>query len=149
MPDDKQNQQQARLQKRIDRLQQEWDLSDEKLRLMRRQRITETRNEEKFRLQEAIDQAQMEQDEIEQQLMDLYEQLASAQSGQLVGKLKTAVRRPDLRRMASNPLLLTVMALVHTHRGELPGNAHCSTKTPSIFCYSTGINATAAIQHSC
>jgi hypothetical protein len=76
MPDDKQNQQQARLQKRIDRLQQEWDLSDEKLRLMRRQRITETRNEEKFRLQQAIDQTQMEQDEIEQQLMDLHEQIA-------------------------------------------------------------------------
>jgi hypothetical protein len=47
-------------------------------------------------------------------------QLATAKSSQLASKLKTAVRRPDLRRMASNPLLLTVMALVHTHRGELP-----------------------------
>ena len=31
-----------------------------------------------------------------------------------------AVRRPDLWRLASNPLLLTVMALVHTHKGRLP-----------------------------
>jgi len=35
-------------------------------------------------------------------------------------KLSQAVRRPDLIRLAQNPLLLTVMALVHTHKGELP-----------------------------
>ncbi len=34
--------------------------------------------------------------------------------------LRSAVRRPDLRELASNPLLLTVMALVHTHKGRLP-----------------------------
>ena len=34
--------------------------------------------------------------------------------------LQTAVRRPDLWRLAPNPLLLTVMALVHTHKGQLP-----------------------------
>jgi hypothetical protein len=34
--------------------------------------------------------------------------------------LRAAVRRPDLWRLASNPLLLTVMALVHTHKGRLP-----------------------------
>lgn len=38
----------------------------------------------------------------------------------LARKLKAAVRRPDLWPMASNPLLLTVMALVHTHKGRLP-----------------------------
>jgi hypothetical protein len=38
----------------------------------------------------------------------------------LTGGLRGAVRRPDLWRLASNPLLLTVMALVHTHRGRLP-----------------------------
>jgi formylglycine-generating enzyme required for sulfatase activity/energy-coupling factor transporter ATP-binding protein EcfA2 len=38
----------------------------------------------------------------------------------LTSKLQTAVRRPDLWRLASNPLLLTVMALVHTHKGRLP-----------------------------
>ena len=38
----------------------------------------------------------------------------------LVQRLKTAVRRPDLWRLAPNPLLLTVMALVHTHQGRLP-----------------------------
>ncbi|MCP4418818.1 MAG: SUMF1/EgtB/PvdO family nonheme iron enzyme, partial [Chloroflexi bacterium] len=38
----------------------------------------------------------------------------------VVQQLKTAVRRPDLWRLASNPLLLTVMALVHAHQGRLP-----------------------------
>jgi formylglycine-generating enzyme required for sulfatase activity len=35
-------------------------------------------------------------------------------------RLQDAVRRPDIRRLAPNPLLLTVMALVHTHKGKLP-----------------------------
>lgn len=35
-------------------------------------------------------------------------------------RLQEAVRRPDLWRLASNPLLLTTMALVHTHKGRLP-----------------------------
>jgi len=35
-------------------------------------------------------------------------------------RLQEAVRRPDLHGMAGNPLLLTVMALVHTHKGRLP-----------------------------
>lgn len=34
--------------------------------------------------------------------------------------LQGALRRPDLWPLASNPLLLTVMALVHTHKGRLP-----------------------------
>jgi hypothetical protein len=34
--------------------------------------------------------------------------------------LQTAVRRPDLWRLASNPLLLMVVTLVHTHKGRLP-----------------------------
>ncbi|GJL62685.1 MAG: hypothetical protein NPIRA04_13390 [Nitrospirales bacterium] len=38
----------------------------------------------------------------------------------LTGRLKEAVRRHDLQRLAPNPLLLTVMALVHTHKGRLP-----------------------------
>ena len=37
------------------------------------------------------------------------------------GRMKEAVHaKPDVRRIAANPLLLTVMALVHTHKGELP-----------------------------
>ena len=35
-------------------------------------------------------------------------------------ELQTAVRRPDLWRLAPNPLLLAVMALVHAHKGRLP-----------------------------
>ena len=38
----------------------------------------------------------------------------------LTQKFQGAVRRPDLWRLASNPLLLTVMALVHSHKGRLP-----------------------------
>jgi len=38
----------------------------------------------------------------------------------LTRRLREAVRRPDLWRLAPNPLLLTVMALVHTHKGRLP-----------------------------
>jgi len=38
----------------------------------------------------------------------------------MIGRLQEAVKRPDLKRLAPNPLLLTVMALVHTHKGRLP-----------------------------
>ncbi len=38
----------------------------------------------------------------------------------LTSKLQQAVRKQDMWRLASNPLLLTVMALVHTHKGRLP-----------------------------
>ncbi|MCB0062549.1 MAG: SUMF1/EgtB/PvdO family nonheme iron enzyme [Caldilineaceae bacterium] len=38
----------------------------------------------------------------------------------LSDRLQRAVFRPDLLRLARNPLLLTVMALVHTHKGQLP-----------------------------
>ena len=38
----------------------------------------------------------------------------------LTRSLNEALHRPDLWRLAPNPLLLTVMALVHTHKGRLP-----------------------------
>jgi predicted NACHT family NTPase len=38
----------------------------------------------------------------------------------MTSRLQEAVERPDLQRLAPNPLLLTVMALVHTHKGRLP-----------------------------
>ena len=49
--------------------------------------------------------------------------LGSIKRGAVAGvtrHLQQAVRRPDLWRLASNPLLLAVMALVHTHKGQLP-----------------------------
>ena len=49
--------------------------------------------------------------------------LGSIKRGAVAGvtrQLQQAVRRPDLWRLASNPLLLAVMALVHTHKGQLP-----------------------------
>ena len=42
------------------------------------------------------------------------------ESDDLANRLKQAVRRPDLWHLASNPLLLTVMSLVHTHKQRLP-----------------------------
>ncbi len=38
----------------------------------------------------------------------------------LTRQLQDAVRRPDIWRLAPNPLLLTVIGLVHTHKGRLP-----------------------------
>ncbi len=38
----------------------------------------------------------------------------------LTRRLQQAIKRPDLRQLAGNPLLLTVMALVNTHKGRLP-----------------------------
>jgi len=38
----------------------------------------------------------------------------------LVARLQEAVQRSDIARLAPNPLLLTVMALVHAYRGRLP-----------------------------
>ncbi|MBI9085626.1 MAG: SUMF1/EgtB/PvdO family nonheme iron enzyme [Desulfobacterales bacterium] len=38
----------------------------------------------------------------------------------VAARLKAAVRRSDIRQLAPNPLLLTVMAQVHTHMGLLP-----------------------------
>jgi hypothetical protein len=43
-----------------------------------------------------------------------------ADANGLARGLRQTVRRPELQRLASNPLLLTVMALVHTHKGHLP-----------------------------
>ena len=37
-----------------------------------------------------------------------------------ISALQTAVRRPDIQRLAPNPLLLAVMAAFHAHRGRLP-----------------------------
>ncbi len=47
-------------------------------------------------------------------------QLDAAQVPGKVKGLQAAIRRPDLTRLAGNPLLLTVMALVHANEAELP-----------------------------
>ena len=41
-------------------------------------------------------------------------------AARMTRSLHDAVRRNDLRDLAGNPLLLTVMALVHAHKGRLP-----------------------------
>jgi formylglycine-generating enzyme required for sulfatase activity len=47
-------------------------------------------------------------------------QLETGKVGGKVAGLQGAIRRPDLARMAGNPLLLTVMALVHAREPGLP-----------------------------
>ncbi len=46
--------------------------------------------------------------------------LTVAEAEARTAQLRQAVRRPDLRHLAPNPMLLTVMALVNTHKGRLP-----------------------------
>ena len=46
--------------------------------------------------------------------------LGDDDAARMARRLQEAVRRKDLRELASNPLLLTVMALVHAHKGQLP-----------------------------
>jgi formylglycine-generating enzyme required for sulfatase activity len=48
------------------------------------------------------------------------ELMKTEEAVRLAKHLREVVHQPDLRQLASNPLLLTVMALVHTHRGRLP-----------------------------
>ena len=54
------------------------------------------------------------------ELFRLGEVKTEAEAKRLARRLRAAVGRPDLWRLAPNPLLLTVMALVHAHRGRLP-----------------------------
>ncbi|MCP4693085.1 MAG: hypothetical protein GY859_33895, partial [Desulfobacterales bacterium] len=68
--------------------------------------------------------ASLDEDKIDRFITAWYRQLAGMRVVKdhvsLSAGLSHAVRRPDLWRLAANPLLLTVMALVHTHKGELP-----------------------------
>ncbi len=70
--------------------------------------------------------APFDEPKIDQFINAWYQELAgagvvkAADVDRLTKGLRAAVRRPDLRRLAPNPLLLTVMALVHTHKGQLP-----------------------------
>jgi len=46
--------------------------------------------------------------------------LSSRKAEKQAGQMQRAVRRGDLRGLAQRPLLLTVMTLLHTFRGQLP-----------------------------
>ncbi len=46
--------------------------------------------------------------------------IKTREAASLSQRLQEALQRPELKRLSPNPLLLTVMALVHTHRGSLP-----------------------------
>ena len=66
----------------------------------------------------------LDESQIDQFIRTWHDQLAAMgvvkQAALLSAKLSHGVRQPDLWRLARNPLLLTVMAIVHTHDGELP-----------------------------
>lgn len=68
--------------------------------------------------------AQLSAEKIDRFIQAWYDQLASlhvvTNPDVRAQKLRSAVRRTDLWRLASNPLLLTVMALVHSYKSELP-----------------------------
>jgi formylglycine-generating enzyme required for sulfatase activity len=70
--------------------------------------------------------APFDEDKIDRFIGAWYDELARLgvvrveETDGLARRLRDAVRRPDLWRLAPNPLLLTVMALVHTHKGRLP-----------------------------
>ncbi len=74
----------------------------------------------------AVELAPFDEAKIDAFIEAWYEELANLRAvrpqdtGALAARLRQAVRRPDLWRLAPNPLLLTVMALVHAHRGRLP-----------------------------
>jgi len=74
----------------------------------------------------AFDLAPFDEKKIDRFIGAWYNELArlgvvkAEEAGGLAQRLREAVRRPDLWRLAPNPLLLTVMALVHTHKGRLP-----------------------------
>ncbi|NIA29060.1 MAG: SUMF1/EgtB/PvdO family nonheme iron enzyme [Actinobacteria bacterium] len=52
--------------------------------------------------------------------LERQEQIERGTGEMLIGRLKEAIKRPDINELAPNPLLLTVMTLVHAHKGELP-----------------------------
>jgi len=68
--------------------------------------------------------ARLDQPKIDAFIKGWYHQLAAMQAVKKadprIAKLHLAVRRRGLKRLAPEPLLLTVIALVHTHKGELP-----------------------------
>jgi formylglycine-generating enzyme required for sulfatase activity len=74
----------------------------------------------------AFELAPFDEEKIDHFIGAWYEELArlgvvkTEEATSLARRLQEAVRRPDLWRLAPNPLLLTVMALVHTHKGRLP-----------------------------
>jgi len=46
--------------------------------------------------------------------------MSASEAGEQAARLRDAARRPDLRVLAPNPLLLTMMALLHSSWGRLP-----------------------------
>ena len=68
------------LTREISRLQQQWELINDKLDRLENQRIRETRADEKFRLEHSIEEIQTERDQIYQRLEVLQSRLAKTNS---------------------------------------------------------------------
>lgn len=75
---------------------------------------------------ESITLAPFNREQVDRFVAGWYQELArlggikSGAIATVTWNLQAAVRRRDLWRLATNPLLLTAMALVHTHKGQLP-----------------------------
>ena len=73
-----------------------------------------------------VEIARFDEDKIHTFIRSWYDSLArlnvveQENSAHLAHLLQRAVAQPELDGLANNPLLLTVMALVHTHHGQLP-----------------------------
>jgi len=71
---------QQRLNRKIDGLQRQWELLNEKLSKLNEQLILETQLEEKLRLTKSIDDTKIQRDQVEEQLNDMESQLAKVDS---------------------------------------------------------------------
>ena len=69
-----------RLNKKIDDLQRQWELLNEKLSGLNEQWILETRFEEKLRLIKSIEDTKTQLDQVEEQLKDMENHLAKVDS---------------------------------------------------------------------
>ncbi|MEZ5583642.1 MAG: NACHT domain-containing protein [Candidatus Competibacteraceae bacterium] len=88
--------------------------------------------------------APFDRDKIERFVAAWYEEMAARwnqpqeHTRELAARLNEALRRPDLARLAPNPLLLTVMALVHTHDKVLPDHQGYCMNARWKFCSGAG-----------
>jgi DNA repair exonuclease SbcCD ATPase subunit len=71
---------QQRLSKKVDDLQQQWELLNKKLSGLNKQLILENRSDEKLRLEELIHDIKTQLDQVEEQLKDMESQLAKVDS---------------------------------------------------------------------
>lgn len=90
-------QNEQRLRQRINDLQQKWELLNEKLKHLERQRILETRAEEIFRLQHLIDETRTQLEQIEAKLKSFEAKLKSPEIDSKVKEIETALEQIETK----------------------------------------------------